>query len=183
MNEMSLESIDNSIHEIEEKYIERYQGNLISHYTSINSLISIISKPKFWASNSMFLNDEDEIIHIRKTIEYIINHHFPKADVIEFNNWVLNIFDKMIAQITKNTFIISFSTEQDYLPLWSDYAPNCGCSINLSRKEIKSNIDTSNLENKETLIDYGVVSYDDFTKSNVLKEVLEELYKLTTVLL
>lgn len=181
MNEINLKSISNLINEIEEKYIKPYQGDLLSHYTNLNSLISIISTGQFWASNSMFLNDEDEIIHIRENIENIISIHFPKNDVNEFSKLVLNLFDKMIKQITKNTFIISFSTEQDYLPLWSDYAPNRGCSINLSRKEIKSNIDTSNLENKETLIDYGVVSYDDFTKSNVLKEVLEELYKLLII--
>jgi Protein of unknown function (DUF2971) len=175
MNKMSLESIDNSIHEIEEKYLKPYQGDLISHYTNLNSLISIISKPKFWASNSMFLNDEDEIIHIRDNIENAIYSHFPKKDAVEYNNWVLKIFDDMTARLTKNTFIISCSTEQDYLPLWANYAPNCGCSINLSREDIESNIHTSNLENKETLIDYGVVSYDDFTKSNVLKEVLDIL--------
>ena len=145
MNEISLNSISNLLNEIEEKYIKPYQGDLISHYTNLNSLISIISKPKFWASNSMFLNDEDEIIHIRESIENNINSHFPKDDANKFNNWVLNLFDIMIKQITKNTFIISCSTEQDYLPLWANYAFNCGCSINLSRKEIISNIENSDL--------------------------------------
>ena len=176
MNDISLKPIDNLLNEIDEKYTKSYQGKLISHYTNMNSLISIISTGHFRASNSMFLNDEDEIIHIRENIENIIYSHFPKDDTNEFNKLVLKNFDNMIAQITKNTFIISFSTEQDYLPLWSDYAPNCGCSINLSREEIESNIDTFNLKNKETLIDYGVVSYDDFTKSNIIKEYLEILY-------
>ena len=72
----------------------------------------------------MFLNDEDEIIHIRESIKNNINSHFPKDDANKFNNWVLNLFDIMVKQITKNTFIISCSTEQDYLPLWANSAPN-----------------------------------------------------------
>jgi len=179
MNKINLNAINNSLNKIEEKYIKPYQGDLISHYTNLNSLISIISKPKpqFWASNSMFLNDEDEITHIRESIENDIYSHFPIAVANKFSKWVLNLFNIMKVQISKNTFIISFSTEQDYLPLWSDYAQNCGCSINLSRKVIKSNIDTSNMNNTETLIDYGVVSYDDFTKSNIIHEYVIILYQ------
>lgn len=177
MNEMSSESISNLLNEIEKKYIKPYQGDLISHYTNINSLISIISNPQFWASNSMFLNDEDEITHIRESLENDIYSHFHIAVANKFSKWVLNLFNIMTVQISKNTFIISFSTEQDYLPLWSDHAPNCGCSINLSRKEIESNIDTSNVKNMETLIDYGVVSYDDFTRSNITHEYVKILHK------
>ena len=89
MNEMSLESISNLLNEIEEKYIKSYQGDLISHYTNINSLISIISTGHFWASNSMFLNDEDEIIHIRKTIKYYQNKFVRMVKI--FHHWLMLI--------------------------------------------------------------------------------------------
>ncbi|MDP8204182.1 MAG: hypothetical protein P9L95_06595 [Candidatus Tenebribacter mawsonii] len=69
MNKFNLNSINNSLNEIDEKYTKSYQGKLISHYTNINSLISIISTGHFWASNSMFLNDKSEIIHLKNIIK------------------------------------------------------------------------------------------------------------------
>jgi hypothetical protein len=185
MNEMSLESISNLLDEIDEKYTKPYQGKLISHYTNINSLISIISTGHFWASNSMFLNDKSEIIHIRSIIKNNIKRYFPKKDTTEFSKWVLNIFDKLINQVSINTFIISFSTEHDSLPLWSNYSFNYGCSMNLSCNDIKSNIDINNqsiLSNNiqsqkiNNIVTYqGLVTYDNLTKSKIVNEYLKIL--------
>ena len=186
MNEISLKSIDNLLNKIDEKYSKSYQGKLISHYTNIYSLISIISTGHFWASNSMFLNDKSEIIHLRNIIKSTIKRNFPKEDITEFSTWILNIFDKLINQVSKNTFIISFSTEHDFLPLWSNYSFNYGCSMNLLYNDIISNIDTNNLsissnniqsQKKYNIVTYqDLVVYDNLTKSKIVNEYLKILF-------
>jgi hypothetical protein len=186
MNKTNLNSINNSLNEIDEKYTKVYKGKLISHYTNMNSLISIISTGHFWASNSMFLNDKSEIIHIKSIIKNNINRYFPKENITEFSTWVLNIFDKLINQVSKNSFIISFSTEHDSLPLWSNYSFNYGCSMNLSYNDIKSNININNQsllsnniqsQKKHNIVTYqDVVIYDNLTKSKIVNEYLKILY-------
>ncbi|NQV19378.1 MAG: hypothetical protein HQ534_12655 [Armatimonadetes bacterium] len=188
MKKITLTSINNSLYEIDEKYTESYQGRLLSHYTNMNSLISIISTGYFWASNSMFLNDKSEIIHLKKVIEKNIKRYFPKEDISEFTKWVMKHFDHVSDKVSKNTFIVSFSTEQDSLPLWSNYSFNYGCSINLSYNDILSNINintppllSNNIRNKKIdkiFIDSGLVIYDNSTKSKIINEYLKILYSL-----
>ncbi|NQV17142.1 MAG: DUF2971 domain-containing protein [Armatimonadetes bacterium] len=183
MNNINLKSIDNLLNVIDEKYTKSYQGKLISHYTNINSLISIISTGHFWASNSMFLNDKSEIIHLKNIIKKNIKRSFPKEDAAEFNTWVLKLFNSVINQISKNTFIISFSTEHDYLTLWSNYSFNYGCSMNLSRNDIISNIDinTPSILSNNIITDHGLVIYDNSIKSKIVNEYLEILYSLCKI--
>ncbi|MDP8204183.1 MAG: DUF2971 domain-containing protein [Candidatus Tenebribacter mawsonii] len=93
----------------------------------------------------------------------------------------MNIFDKLINQVSKNTFIVSFSTEHDSLPLWSNYSVNYGCSINLSYNDLISNIGI-NLSNNikshkiSNIVTFqGLVIYDNLTKSKIVNEYLKIL--------
>lgn len=86
---------------------------MIYHYTNINALINILSLDKIslWATNISYLNDPNEIIEGVNIVNRITNSEIPP-------------------ETFRNYYASSFSTEEDSLVMWSQYAANgCGCAL------------------------------------------------------
>ena len=113
---------------------------MIYHYTTIQALNNMLNnciqdKLVFWASSIYTMNDPTEM-------EYgwgILKHYFKIyeddnciTDEIRLSNYMKDIEESKISNIIfnhiyddkKTPFVIAFSCQKDYLPMWSMYGGN-----------------------------------------------------------
>lgn len=153
------------------------------HYTNIESLISIFNTNSIWASNSLFLNDKEELISIKKNIDmYISKKKYTSA----FLDFVNSKFDELSPSISERTYVVSFTKNRDSIPLWRIYAQKDGYNFGIGKQiffETIHNDKTIALINKkgesqkvESLVFTGNVIYDDHEKEKQLSKYLDLLY-------
>ena len=135
-----VEAIDFSdMQELLEYIIPEYQGSgSVYHYTTIEALVNgIIPKNKkekliMWATHSNYMND-------------------PKEFRVEFDNFIKDTENIQIMQdvfkdvniddvLSKvDVFLLSFSANKDYLPMWSMYGRNGnGVILEFDKKNLMS---------------------------------------------
>lgn len=107
------------------------------HYTTIDALINgiIPTKPKkgkevcLRATHNRFVNDPEEIIKgARLYAQIIAQKDSSKSEDEHFKN-IMRMYD--------NLFLISFSEENDSLPMWNTYA-NRSTGITIGFERVKS---------------------------------------------
>ncbi len=121
--------------EVWDKY-KSPQPEYVYHYTSLNSLISIIDNEALYMSNCEFLNDSSEILYLRNIIKDVVENEAGlylkdptdnyKRQFIEI---VLDNFDKHVELLFKNIFILSLSDSEHSTSMWNGYADNDGYRI------------------------------------------------------
>jgi hypothetical protein len=96
------------------------------HYTSIGSLLGIISSRKIWASHAYYLNDSKEVLHACEGLQRILpdlaknNEQNNEREFLgQFGDW-LNSFKGG----GYHFFIFSLSEESSLLSQWRSYTPH-----------------------------------------------------------
>ena len=117
-----------------EDFVEPYVGE-IYHYTALTAVVNIISHGELWATQCDFLNDTEERRYItnflaskrydgvRGYIENALGSESYKAPLSDSK------LEKVVADMNRDIFIISFSKDGDSLTLWSGYTNKCGFNI------------------------------------------------------
>ena len=117
------------------------EDNIIFHYTTMDTLYSLLERYRenqtnnnlvFWASSIIAMNDPKEMKNGLEVLEYLM-------PVIEqFNNIIpenkLDIpsldFNKVLKDSSYNSFVLSFTKNNDDLSMWAMYGDN-GCGVAL----------------------------------------------------
>ena len=115
---------------------------IIYHYTSVDALYSIINKGCLWASNCLFLNDAEEIVHIRELL--LSRFEIAKENAnppIRMELPIHKVFDDVMRVAGDVFFVLSFSTLSDSLPLWTGYFGDTGYSMGFDFESIARDMD------------------------------------------
>ncbi|WP_167880653.1 DUF2971 domain-containing protein [Leptospira congkakensis] len=119
----------------------------IYHYTSLQAIYSILKQKTIRLTNCEFLNDNSEIIYIRKIIselldtdEDINNYRSDSNFVSFFKESVLKTFDKHVEKLTPNIFILSLTESNHSLSMWSGYSDSDGYRLTFDFESIVNNI-------------------------------------------
>ncbi|MCY6485900.1 tetratricopeptide repeat protein [Clostridium aestuarii] len=131
---------------------EKEEGKPIYHYTSIFGLEGILKNKCFQISKSDFLNDKSDTSYL---VEKLHKIKTPKEDT-ETINLCTEIYKYIDENSDENSnkqiFILSSTTEPDYLPLWSNYAKGDGYNIGFNKEKMINNFGKLKLE-KENIKD------------------------------
>lgn len=131
------------------------------HYTSVLALQQILNKQTLYLTNSEFLNDREEILYGLELIDKISK---------EVSNIYLDTEElkKLIMKSLRNTFILSFSLNEDSLTLWGNYTNFEGYNIGFDfkkmfqcQKEGKVYFKGNVLDEDENEIKYILQRHDD----------------------
>ena len=101
------------------------------HYTTQTGLMGIISTESIYATNIMFLNDEQEFQHALILIKDILT----KSDKIKPDSHLHSVYQQFIDDLKRKLdtldgyestpiFTVSFSEETDLLSQWRGYCPD-----------------------------------------------------------
>lgn len=159
----------------------KYEEETIYHYTSIETLVSIIKNQTIWATDYRGLNDSTEKTdYIEKAKVVFEKFDFPNSDAKKRLLFAVNYAKK------KNAGVISFSKSGDLLSQWRSYADDgAGVSIGFRMTEIKNHHgkkQAGKLPNL-TLRDSGNIYckemiYDTQKKNELLELQCHKLYKI-----
>lgn len=114
-------------------FVEPYFGE-IYHYTALPAVVNIIRNGEIWATQCDFLNDTEERRYITNFLDS------PRYDGIRepivralssesYQPLTSDPLGRVVADMNRDSFIISFSKDQDSLTLWSGYTNKCGFNI------------------------------------------------------
>jgi hypothetical protein len=161
------------IHQIRDEYYSHVLSTVFRledphpialHYTSGDSLISILDSEVFRLTNVRFMNDPTELKHsldllsdairplrsgllLRETaaLEHIRDHVIPKLE-----------------ERSSRQFILSLSLEQDSVDLWKSYGHDNGCAFEFDIPELIRTFDTKDAG----LLTGGDYTYDRYSRFN-----------------
>jgi len=121
--------------------IEVLKKGIIYHYTSVEGVLGILDKSEFWATKSDFLNDISEINYTFNLFEEnflnkIKNEKVRTRMISQFRSKLDKETD-LYNKVLYGTYIISFSTNQDNLLLWSEFTRKMGYNLGFDIKDIR----------------------------------------------
>ena len=167
------------------------KGKEVYHYTSPDSFISIFNNKKLWFSDSQFLNDRSEYIHIKNIFKEAVESTSLKDADAGFVNYLMgtdyegftlkhkprrkNVLKTGFSFLRTRYYLLCASVNSDTHNLWSYYVKNNkyqGCNIGLS---IDSLIES--ISKPEWKIRYGLVNYDRDMQIVQLHDKINELDK------
>lgn len=121
---------------------------ILYHYTSASSLISIIENKEFWISQRDFMNDKYETKYpSEQFLELFKNNNNINYDP--------NYFIENFLSSLHNQYILSFSLLSDSLHQWSYYGKNDGYCLGIKKGKLIELLTNLKMEFK-----YGKVIYD-----------------------
>ncbi|MFV0593404.1 MAG: DUF2971 domain-containing protein [Draconibacterium sp.] len=142
-------------------------SDLIYHYTSLESAISIIETQSFFCSHINFLNDKKEY---KYGVE-LLSDIFSRLENENFETEIIKIAKENISKIhSSERFTTCFSKEGDLLGQWRAYANNGkGLSIGFDLFKFEKSIQQKI---------YGKhVDYDRESQEETLKELIKQVIK------
>jgi len=156
-----------------DEYLKQYQDylqeqndttNTLYHYTSVNSLMSIISNKCIWTSSVLFQNDRKELNHSLSMLAKQLDVFKSKKGITEKR--LRNLLENF--QEYYSIFTFSLSEYDDQLSQWRGYTKNESGSISIG-----FSIDgLRKYTNNE--IDLLPVVYDDQLKIQFINEYLKD---------
>lgn len=137
---------------------------LLTHYTTLESLIGIVESGGFWLSDIRFLNDADEFHHGRDLALDLIGRLINRSRYQSFVD-ILNAAATLLRQpIEKPYYVASFSRDPDSLEQWRAYAPGSdGVALVFENKPLRDNPFMA-----EPRVHSAAAIYDDLKKRRVL---------------
>lgn len=135
------------------------------HYTSVEGIFGILNNNKIWATNMFFLNDVSEFKYTfdlfeQSFLKEIKNEEIKNSLIERFKGYFKALYDKL------PVYVISFSTNEDNLLLWSEFTEKMGYNIGFKIKKLYDTIDSKYKYNNEVI-------YDIEEQKRRLKESLE----------
>lgn len=149
----------------------------LNHFTSVDAIINIVENNTFWASNCSFLNDRREIDRVFKPfMEAIIRVHKEVFDEL-----VEEDFEKFLKGLIEyhkeNIFILSFTSNDESIPLWEIYSGSNGLCAKFDYDgfvNIREEVQHST--KGDVSIEFFNVVYDVDYMHNVILDIIE-IYK------
>lgn len=108
------------------------EGN-VYHYTNIDSLEQIITTKSLCISKSNYLNDKTELDYAFNLIYQIYNNSNEYKNI---SLKIMNVLINMIKESLEESYILSFSVNNDSLILWGNYSQFEGYNIDFNIKEL-----------------------------------------------
>ena len=151
-----------------EHNLERMVNDHLFHYTSLEALINILKTNTLWATHCKYLNDLMELKDFERLYNNLINTENKK-----FNEYVKifkeTMFEGIFEKLKEKTFIISFSKDNDIIPMWKSYGKNgiviefdTSIMVNTVRFDEVNILDRNNkIQKISTAKRYGEAMYDD----------------------
>lgn len=119
-------------------------GN-ISHYTSADGAIGILTNMELWLTNIYFLNDNQEMFYTYKLIKKEVLPAIKEQIDENFAKTISNYIEYLLSEeyfkeesktLARNDFYIaSFSLEEDNLSLWNYYTKTGATGYSLTFKD------------------------------------------------
>lgn len=161
------------------------QPNILYHYCSLNTFLSIIKNKSIWVSDIERSNDFLELVALRQLFSKVINADLN--EIIERNNmsggnprlakglWTLrDEFMVKLSTVYARTFAFCLSEKGDLLSQWRGYADDgTGVAIGFEL-DFFQNLKVKTLESKNSLIiDFDKVSYNEIEANNYIHTQLK----------
>lgn len=170
-----------------DRKINKYQyGEKLYHYTSVASLIGILSKKELWLGNTANMNDKTEIIHFVNQLHMaVLEDIYPeKAEDCK------NFFDKVHSRLkTEYPFAICFSKLNDNAAQWERYAADAhGVCIVFNTSAFLNLIYYSGAIFNEVFYQYDIKEHDhykilkDYFNTGILKKFDDEKGEIDNLL-
>ena len=128
------------------------EGDKLYHYTTIDALISIVSRKELWITKWDYLNDIDEFRVALDVCATILREEKVKPDVIQDVTKCVNESVRGHS-VSDAYYIISFSSDKDSQLLWSNYSNYDGINIEIDFSKF---LDSLNY----FMLWHGLVNYD-----------------------
>lgn len=104
-------------------------GRPLYHYTSLAGFQGIIASKGFWASDSRFLNDAEEMRHGAELTASVLEHLSKRAKHTAFAELLGRIRARLLEPLSKGPLVACFSTVRDSLEQWRGYGGAGGICI------------------------------------------------------
>ncbi|MFP3041346.1 DUF2971 domain-containing protein [Treponema primitia] len=185
---MDIESFDfNTL----EEYISKSQHinctkDYIFHYTGLESLINMLKTSTLWATNCEYLNDLLELKDIERLYKNIIDNATDEKFKKYIGIYKEDIHEGILKKLRKQTYIISFSRDNDSVAMWKNYGKN-GIVLEFDTPTMIDTVkvDEINILDRDgavkeisTIKRYGEAMYDDSRIISILEQSFEALTRL-----
>ncbi|QVK18433.1 DUF2971 domain-containing protein [Mycoplasmatota bacterium] len=182
--------------------------DFLSHYTSIGNSFNILEHKELWVTRYDFLNDKSEFKYIKNVLSelrddfslqelfddiekrFIINSIDIIIRIISYFHGELpynklNEDEKNLIENYKNKyyFVLSFSKNQDSLPLWGNYTDFNGVNLLLDNKKLTDTFNNQNQEDYDLLYFINTNSKKELYSTFYSGEVLYDLKEIKRILL
>lgn len=160
------------------------------HYTSIDSLQKIIESKTLFATEYHYLNDIDEFQLVNAILLQVLEEEFGDSRVAKRLRGAVAenmISVKMESEVLENSYyVVSFSTVQDNLTLWTEFA-NYGCNMGIRKYELLKDVQGvaytgyvyyNREKQKDLLINAITMVFDHFFDGSDKEHWMEHLAQL-----
>lgn len=156
-------------------------GQVLYHYTSLNSLMGMIESNRLWMSKGTFLNDSNELVYFSGIVENVIEKMKKVSEQPLSQLFILELEKAMqvfLNEINENgleVYIFSLSHTQDSLALWYNYAEGEGYNIGFQAEDLLEK--GTGFSGRPGAL-HGYVMYSKEKQEAVLEELLLEAFHL-----
>ncbi|MCZ6834577.1 MAG: DUF2971 domain-containing protein [Planctomycetota bacterium] len=115
--------------------------NVLYHYTTLQSFISILDSQSLWATDIRVLNDRSELDYglkeaIKIYVEMLGSHDVHKSNDKTMFDTVVDILVNRRDEITSHFYVTSFSAEKNQLEQWRAYCRDGGVCFGLRAADV-----------------------------------------------
>lgn len=138
------------------------KGEKLYHYTTIDALISIVSRKELWVTKWDYLNDIDEFRVALEVCEAVLKEEKVKSEVIRAVEKCVN--ESVHGNNLSNAYyIFSFSCDEDSQLLWSNYSNYDGINLEIDFAKFIENLNYN-------MLWHGLVNYDFESQKECLRK-------------
>ncbi len=112
-------SIDIREEEVNKRIVEHHYEPNLYHYTSIASLVGILSKKEIWLGNTANMNDKKEIVDFIEKLQGAVSKDINPQKIDKCKTFFEELYSRLRNEYP---FAISFSTLKDNAAQWERYA-------------------------------------------------------------
>ena len=158
--------------------IEVLKKGIIYHYTSTEGILGILDKSEFWVTKSDFLNDISEINYTFDLFEEnflnkIKNENVRTRMISQFRS-ELDKDRALYNKVLYDTYIISFSTNQDNLLLWSEFTGKMGYNLGFNIEDLKDEFNRKSVRDDKLYLKLdGKVIYNREEQIRLLEKSID----------
>lgn len=138
------------------------KGEKLYHYTTIDALISIVSRKELWVTKWDYLNDVDEFRVALEVCTAVLKEEKIKPEVIRAVEKCVN--ESVHGNRLSNAYyIFSFSCDEDSQLLWSNYSNYDGINLEIDFAKFMENLNRN-------MLWHGLVNYDFESQKECLRK-------------
>lgn len=144
---------------------------MLYHYTTPDALIGIIQNRELWATNALYMNDSEELLHGLDIARRLIGDVAKEAgtDLAKQKaNWLLQDLSITGPDHSMPTYVVSFSEVPDLLSQWRAYCRGGGFAIGFRRDLLDDY-----LEDQVDYVELKKCEYDTTYQELDIKQIID----------